>query len=98
MAKAIHEKYWNFDEKISAGPTKEEKHSFLWWSWTDFIEPTKYKYKEKSNLLDEVNKFIADNEIDEILEFKNTARTVIVMDYDVDYEERRGGIYLSWVK
>ena len=98
MAKAIHEKYWYFDEKISIGPPQEKKRSFLWWSWIDTIDPKEYKYKEKSDLLAEVNKFIADNEIDEILEFENTARTVIIMDYDVDYYERRGGIKLTWLK
>lgn len=97
MPKRIHEKYWPFDTKVKL-PTQELKRSFLWWSWTITLEPTEFKYSCPSVLLAEVNQFIADNEIDEIVEFKNNAGYITVLDYDTEYQERRGGIKLTWFK
>lgn len=97
MPKSLHEKSWYFDTEVNL-PVVEKKKSFLWWSWTETWRPTEFKYNTTHDLLAEVNKFIADNEIDEIVEFKNTAGYVTVIDYDTEYQERRGGIKLTWFK
>ena len=97
MPKSLHEHYWSFNTKVNL-PIVEERVHFLFWSWTTTRRPTEFKYKSTHDLLAEVNKFIADNEIDQIIEFKNTAEYVTVIDYDTEYEERRGGIKLTWFK
>lgn len=96
MAKMIHEKYFPFDAKVDQ-PAQKITRKFLWWSWTD-TEELPYKYNDPSDLLAEVNQFISANEIDDIIDFKNTAHWITVMDYDCDYDERHGGIKLTWLK
>lgn len=101
MPKKIHEIYWPFNVEIQL-PAVVEKQSFLWWSWNVTSHPTKPKYSSVKDLLDEVNHFIAHNEIEEIISFKNTARYVHVVQCDYgcegDWIEQEGGIKLTYFK
>lgn len=97
MTKRIHQKFWSFSTEVKLPPV-EDKHSFLWWSWTTVSEPTEYKHPNAESLLNEVNQFIAENEIDEIISFQNTCRHITVLDYDCEWIERRGGIELTYLK
>jgi len=55
-------------------------------------------YCNKEALLDEVNRFIEENDIQEILVFKNNARYITVGSYEAEWDERRGGMQLVYLK
>jgi len=93
----IHERYWSYSEQVAL-PEITKNCRFLWWTWTETYRFTKDKYNSKAALLEEVNKFIEENDIVDIISFKNTARMITILDYDYEYEERRGGIELVYKK
>lgn len=70
MNKKIEEKTWYFDEEMHVVESRKEKKV--------------YKYKNFQYLLDEVNEFIKDDRIVEIISYINTAKFI---DVDYGYDE-----------
>lgn len=95
MTKQIRKKFWNFREAISGDPVHKQ-HKFLWFNWTTTSIPKKFIYDDEAHLLRVVNLFISNNNILDIISFKDTAGIQCVEDYDAFWNERVGGIELVY--
>lgn len=97
--KQIRQKYWSFKE-MSPPIRKERKHKFLWWEWTEVEKIENYKFASESDLLAEVNNFIAANNVNEIISLKNTSGSQRYWDgFDGPiWCERFGGIELTYIE
>jgi hypothetical protein len=93
--KKIHKKYWSF-RSIDIHQPIEVKRSFLWWSWTKTIVKREYKYKTPQDILEDVNKFIQEEQIDDIIGLEDTSREII--DTERCNSIRLGGIELIYFK
>lgn len=93
--KQIRKKFWSFRESITGDPVHEH-HKFLWFNWTTIHTPEKFIYDDEAHLLQVVNLFIAENNILDIISFKDTAGVQCYMDYDNVWNERVGGIELVY--
>jgi hypothetical protein len=93
--KKIHRKYWSFNS-IKKYPPVEVRRSFLWWSWTKTIVKQEYRYKTPQDILEDVNKFIQEEQIDNIIGLEDNAREII----DIEHGDciHLGGIELTWFK
>jgi hypothetical protein len=109
MANKTNRAYWSFSEQIEI-PIKEEKlvtpilHYGLGRSGSLGPPKThKYKYSRSSDLLKEVNEFIAKNKIKKILKFTDTCEFYEIADIGCDNRgefpiKPCGGIELVWVE
>jgi len=100
--KQIKIKKWLFSERVT-GPVVEKEKQFLFWKWKKQYTPKFYKYKTKEELLEEVNKFIADNQIDNIIKFTNTAKIQKYVSGDFgcegyEWEENEGFIEITYLQ
>lgn len=95
----IAKKVWDFSELVSLPPVIT-KHKFLFWKWENVYNPTEYKYKNSSELLQVVNDFIKQHGIKNIISFKDTCKVVTYYYSDEDCyssrEENEGFIELVY--
>lgn len=96
MNKKICIKYFPYNIVESFPPIQITK-SFLFWKWKETKIPKKFKYKNKNDLLEDVNNFIKTNGINQIISFKNTAEDVSVTDgFSSFCYDREGGISITY--
>lgn len=79
--KQLKTKTWNFSDKVNL-PVVEKQRRFLFWKWTSSHTPSVYKYGSKTELFNAVNNFIADNKIENVVSFEDTARIVKCINRD----------------
>jgi len=96
--KVYDSKTWSFGQKTPV--LTKEARSFLFWSWE--VEVLRYipKYMTKEVLMEEVNKFIVENNIN-VVTMTDTAKfvTYTIMDYgcdDYNVTERVGEVCITY--
>lgn len=98
MMKVYDSKTWYFNEKVTI--RKQERRSFLFWSWDAEVVYHVPKYKTKQDLMDEINRFILENNIN-VVTMTDTAKfvTYTVIDYgcdDYNVTERTGEVSITY--